>query len=115
MSSARDDRRPSRRREGGGSDEHAAADPQRLVRATFDGEPLEAERGASIAAALVGSGCAAWRVTRAGERRGLFCGIGVCFDCLVEVDGESGQRACMIPIAEGMRIRSTGSSAGGAS
>ena len=76
------------------------------VRATFDGDPIEATPGASVAAALIGSGRVCWRTTRDGEQRGLFCGIGVCFDCLVEIDGESGQRACMIPLADGMDVRS---------
>lgn len=78
------------------------------VQATFEGQPIEADAGASIAAALIGSGHQAWRTTREGKQRGLFCGIGVCFDCLVEVDGESGQRACMIPLAPGMDVRSHG-------
>lgn len=77
-----------------------------LVHATFDGEPISASLGASIAAALLASGRTGWRTTRDGESRGLFCGIGVCFDCLVAVDGQSGQRACMIPLADGMRVES---------
>ncbi len=75
------------------------------VQATFDGEPIEAAPGASVAAALVANGRTAWRSTRSGESRGLFCGIGVCFDCLVEIDAEAGPRACMTPLTEGMRIR----------
>ncbi|GAA2189468.1 hypothetical protein GCM10009786_22670 [Leucobacter alluvii] len=87
--------------------EEAAGD----VVAAFDGAPISAPRGASIAAALISSGRTSWRSTRDGERRGIFCGIGVCFDCLVEVDGESGQRACMIPLRAGMDVRSaTGAS-----
>ncbi len=77
---------------------------QKPVKATFEGEPIEAPAGASIAAALIASDRIAWRDTRDGAKRGLFCGIGVCFDCLVDVDGESGQRACMIPLQEGMRV-----------
>ncbi|QIM18193.1 (2Fe-2S)-binding protein [Leucobacter coleopterorum] len=75
------------------------------VQASFCGEPLTAEAGSSVAAALLASGQPAWRTTRDGKPRGLFCGIGVCFDCVVEIDGESGQRACMIPLQEGMQIR----------
>lgn len=74
------------------------------VQATFEGKPITAPAGASIAAALIASDRVAWRSTREGAQRGLFCGIGVCFDCLVEVDGESGQRACMIPLQDGMRV-----------
>lgn len=77
---------------------------QPQVHATFEGEPIAAPAGASIAAALIASDRIAWRRTRKGAARGLFCGIGVCFDCLVEVDGENGQRACMIALREGMRV-----------
>lgn len=80
------------------------ANPKR-VRAAFEGEPIEAEPGASVAAALISSDRVAWRTTRDGKPRGLFCGIGVCFDCIVEIDGESGQRACMIPLVDGMDVR----------
>ncbi len=80
-----------------------SSNPNR-VHATFEGEPLNGEAGASVAAALIASDRIAWRATREGAPRGLFCGIGVCFDCLVEIDGESGQRACMIPLREGMRV-----------
>lgn len=78
------------------------------VTASFDGAPLSAPAGASVAAALLASGRTSWRTTRAGRPRGLFCGIGVCFDCLVDIDGQTGQRACMIPLTEGMDIRSAG-------
>ena len=88
-----------------------STDPGARVRANFDGEPIEAEPGASVAAALVSSGRTAWRRTREGKPRGLFCGIGVCFDYLVEIDGESGQRACMIPLQEGMRVCDNGTRA----
>lgn len=77
---------------------------QNEIQATFEGEPITAPAGASIAAALIASDRIAWRRTRESAPRGLFCGIGVCFDCLVEVDGESGQRACMIPLEDGMRV-----------
>ena len=86
----------------------------RALRATFDGEPIEAPAGASVAAALLASGRTSWRTTRGGAQRGLFCGIGVCFDCIVDIDDESGQRACMIPLAEGMEIAPAGSCAAGA-
>lgn len=58
-----------------------------------DGEPLPYTEGQTVAAALVAAGRVAWRTTRVGHRpRGVFCGIGVCFDCLVTVDGARGQR-----------------------
>lgn len=76
------------------------------VTARFDDAPLTAPAGASVAAALLASGRTSWRTTRTGRPRGLFCGIGVCFDCLVEIDGQTGQRACLVTLADGMDIRS---------
>jgi predicted molibdopterin-dependent oxidoreductase YjgC len=69
---------------------------------TFDGRPVAFADGQSVGAALVAAGTLAWRTTRvAGRPRGLFCGIGVCFDCLVEVDGRPDQRACLTPATDG--------------
>ena len=71
----------------------------------FDGRPLKAVPGQSVGAALAGHGITAWRSTRKGERpRGLFCGIGVCFDCLVTVNGAANQRACLVEVSDGMQI-----------
>jgi aerobic-type carbon monoxide dehydrogenase small subunit (CoxS/CutS family) len=71
---------------------------------TVDGVPLQAYLGETIAAALLASGRRAWRKTRQGERRGLFCGMGICFDCTVTVDGVPDVRACLTPVADGMAV-----------
>ena len=44
------------------------------------------------------------RTARLGDARGLFCGMGTCFDCLVTIDGRPGQRACITPVENGMRV-----------
>ncbi|MDQ0707385.1 putative molibdopterin-dependent oxidoreductase YjgC [Arthrobacter woluwensis] len=76
------------------------------VRFTFDGRDLTAAPGQTVGAALVTNGVTAWRGTRKeGRPRGLFCGIGVCFDCLVTVDGVSNQRACLVDLCDGMDVR----------
>ncbi|PAM98962.1 proline dehydrogenase [Streptomyces sp. Alain-F2R5] len=76
-----------------------------MSRFSVDGEPLEFTEGQTVAAALVAAGRVAWRTTRVGRRpRGVFCGIGVCFDCLVTIDGVAGQRACLIPARAGMTV-----------
>ena len=76
------------------------------VRFTVNGEAITANRGASIAAALLADGRRVLRVTeRRGEPRGLFCGMGVCFECLVEVDGRGSVRACRTLVADGIRVR----------
>lgn len=70
-----------------------------------DGETVEAFAGETIAAALLASGIKRFRHTRKnGDPRGIFCGMGVCFECLVAVNGESNVRACLTPVADGMKI-----------
>ncbi|MER8155924.1 (2Fe-2S)-binding protein [Streptomyces sp. NPDC094472] len=78
-------------------------------RLSFDGATVMALPGQSVGAALVAAGIVAWRTTRReGRPRGLFCGIGVCFDCLITVDGRPGQRACLVPARNGMRLSAEG-------
>ncbi|GAA2604447.1 MULTISPECIES: (2Fe-2S)-binding protein [Streptomyces] len=88
--------------------------PLRLVRArpapavtvTVDGRPVEALPGRTVAAVLWAAGITSWRTTRgSGSPRGVFCGIGVCFDCLVTVNDRPGQRACLVPVRPGDVIR----------
>jgi hypothetical protein len=63
----------------------------------FDGREVSFSAGQTVGAALIAAGVYSWRTTRrAGKPRGLFCGIGVCFDCLISVDGVSNQRACLV-------------------
>ena len=72
---------------------------------SVDGEPLEALDGETLAAALVAAGRPVLRRTPGGgEARGLFCGMGVCFECLVQIDGRPNVQACLVRVAEGMRV-----------
>lgn len=63
------------------------------VRLRFDGRDLEGRAGQTIAGVLLGAGHRSWR-TAAGAERGIFCGIGICQDCVVTVNGVEGVRAC---------------------
>ncbi|MBR0682496.1 FAD-dependent oxidoreductase [Roseomonas eburnea] len=74
------------------------------IRFTFDGQEIEALPGESIAAALSAAGIVAFRHTAKGEPRGLWCGMGACWDCIVTVDGRSGQRACLTKVEADMRV-----------
>lgn len=75
-----------------------AARPEPAFALSVDGRDIEALPGHTIAAALWRAGITSWRRTRTGaEPRGVFCGIGVCFDCLVTVNGRPNQRACLVP------------------
>lgn len=72
---------------------------------TFDGTPIYFRAGQSVGAALIAAGIRSWRYTRvSSEPRGIFCGIGVCFDCLVTIDGTPNQRACRISAERSMYV-----------
>lgn len=71
---------------------------------TFDGQPVSAREGQSLAAALTGAGHRSSRKTAKSADRGLFCGMGVCQDCLVTVDGAPNLRACMSTAQAGMTV-----------
>jgi hypothetical protein len=74
---------------------------------TFDGRPVAAVVGDSVGSALTRAGVRSWRTTRhEGRPRGLFCGIGICYDCLLTVDGAANQRACLVPAVDGMELQS---------
>ncbi|MBB5815164.1 hypothetical protein HNR72_006192 [Streptomyces collinus] len=85
--------------------ELARARPGPAFTVTFDGRPVEALPGQTVAAVLWAAGVTSWRDTRReGRPRGVFCGIGVCFDCLVTVNGRPNQRACLVPVRPGDQI-----------
>ena len=68
-----------------------------------DGQSVVAYEGETIATALVAAGVRAFRRTAEGKPRGLFCGIGMCFDCVINLDGRN-VRACLTPAREGMIV-----------
>jgi predicted molibdopterin-dependent oxidoreductase YjgC len=69
----------------------------------FDGRAVDFEEGWTVGAALTAAGIRSWRTTRQGGKpRGLFCGIGICFDCLITVDGQSSLRACLTSASDGI-------------
>ena len=75
---------------------------------TFNGTDVKCEQGQSIAAAVINTGNLALRTTRFGEEpRSIFCGIGICFDCVVTIDGVANQRACLIEISSDMNVESS--------
>ena len=71
----------------------------------FDGREVVAHPGETIAAALLGAGIRTLRRTEKQDLpRGIFCGMGICFDCLVTVDGRSHLRACLTIAEPGMVV-----------
>ena len=78
---------------------------ERPIQLTVDGEPVSGVDGQTIAGVLLAAGKTAWRTDPAGEPRGVFCGIGACFDCLVTVGADRDVRACRRRARDGDEIR----------
>ncbi len=81
--------------------------PEREASVTIeiDGERATAAPGDSVAAAMFAAGISAFRHAPVdGGPRGPWCAMGVCFECLVEIDGEPNRQACMTPVHEGIRV-----------
>ncbi len=75
------------------------------VEIAVEGKPVTARKGDSVAAALFAAGLLACRTTAvSGAARGPYCMMGVCFDCLVTIDGTPNQQGCMIKVSPGMRV-----------
>ncbi len=71
----------------------------------FEGETIACSSGVSLAAGLAAAGTYGLRAVDETERRGVFCGIGVCQECVVDVEGLGRVRACMTRAEPGMRVR----------
>jgi sarcosine oxidase subunit alpha len=83
--------------------EEARADP--AVTLSLAGRKVSARAGDSVAAAMLAAGLASCRSTPvSGAPRAPYCLMGVCFDCLVQIDGVANQQACLVPVREGMVV-----------
>ncbi|CAM4103919.1 (2Fe-2S)-binding protein [Bordetella tumbae] len=72
----------------------------------FDHEVLVVPAGITVAAALLMSGVDHFRTTSiSAASRAPYCMMGVCFDCLVEIDGKPSRQACLTLVRDGMIIR----------
>jgi len=70
-----------------------------------DGQPIRARAGDTVAAALLAAGIDHCRTTPvSGAPRAPYCLMGVCFDCLVTIDGIGSRQACLVPVREGMAV-----------
>ena len=74
------------------------------VRVKVNGASVEAPAGATVAAAILMLGETAFRRSVRGEPRGPLCGMGICFECRVTVDGVPYARSCQMLCAAGMEI-----------
>lgn len=78
-----------------------------LVHLSIDGQRVGVPRGSSVAAAIARLGLNARRSV-SGQPRAPLCGMGVCFECRVRIDGRAQQRACMVIADEGMQVSTDG-------
>jgi sarcosine oxidase subunit alpha len=76
----------------------------RTLSILVDGRLLEVAEGITVAAAMLNAGEDAFRDSVSGKPRGPVCGMGICFECRVTIDGARGRRACLERVSPGMRV-----------
>ena len=80
-------------------------DTRPRVAITIEGKAVDARDGDTVAAAMLAAGFDHCRTTPvSGERRAPYCMMGVCFECLVTIDGTGNRQGCLIAIEEGMLV-----------
>lgn len=80
-------------------------DPVETILVQFNGAPLRVTKGLNVAAALLEAGITHFRNTpKTNSPRAPFCMMGVCFDCLMVINGQANSQACMTKVSEGMII-----------
>jgi len=75
-----------------------------LITVTIDKKRITVDNGTTVAAAILALGNPAFRTSVTGEPRGPLCGMGICFECRVTIDGAKHQRSCVIIACEGMEV-----------
>lgn len=84
----------------------ASEDQRADIAILVDGKTIRARAGESLATALLNAGVVPLRHTPvSGSPRAPFCLMGVCFDCLVEVDGRQNVQSCMVQVHAGLQVR----------
>jgi sarcosine oxidase subunit alpha len=75
-----------------------------LITLTIDKTAVSVPEGTTLAAAILNLGNAVFRKSVSGQPRGPLCGMGICFECRVTIDGLKHQRSCTILAADGMEV-----------
>ncbi len=73
-----------------------------------DGEEVRVSEGSVVAAAIALAGAVRFRRSVGGTPRGPLCGMGICFECRVTIDGDPHARSCQILCRQGMEVRTDG-------
>jgi len=80
--------------------------PKQIV-VEINGKDVHVAEGISVAAAILSTGQMAFRSSITGEPRGPICGMGICFECRVTIDGRPQCRSCQVPVRSGMMVATT--------
>ena len=75
-----------------------------MITLTVNKKSISVDEGATVAAAILAAGTDVFRRSVSGKPRGPLCGMGVCFECRVTIDGAPMQKSCSVPAAEGMEV-----------
>lgn len=77
------------------------------VELRVNGEAVRVPAGTIVAAAVILAGQTRFRESVTGEARAPLCGMGICMECRVTINGEPHARSCQIPCTPGMEVRTT--------
>ena len=75
------------------------------IKLVVNGVSVTLPAGSMVSAAVLKTGCSAFRKSVTGEGRGPLCGMGICFECQVTINGEAHYRSCQTPCQNGMDVR----------
>lgn len=78
------------------------------VTLSVNGTSVTMPEGSMVSAAVLKSGMTGFRRSVSGESRGPLCGMGICFECRVTIDGEAHSRSCQTLCQDGMDVRTDG-------
>jgi sarcosine oxidase subunit alpha len=78
------------------------------ITVSVNGKPVSVPAGSLVAAAVARAGLPSFHTSVHQEPRGPLCGMGVCFDCCVTINGKAYSRSCLILCEEGMEVRTNG-------
>ena len=79
-----------------------------IVTLNINGQPISMPVGSMVAAAVLKTGAGSFRRSVTGEARGPLCGMGICFECCVTIDGVAHVRSCQTVCENGMDVRTDG-------
>jgi sarcosine oxidase subunit alpha len=78
---------------------------QAAITFTLNGQPARAQSGCSVAVAVLSNGVTTFRRSVTGESRAPLCGMGICYECRLTIDGQPHQKACQVVVTPGMVVQ----------